>query len=61
MIDMISLPLFFAYDKNRLKISVNTGHTGNCRLLVYIPKGIDNHKVSPRGVAMHLNGGGWTM
>ena len=56
--DTISLPVLLSFDRNRYKLTIDTGKTGPCRLLVYVPKDFDE---KPRGVVMHLHGGGWTM
>ncbi|KZV97843.1 alpha/beta-hydrolase [Exidia glandulosa HHB12029] len=44
----------------RQKISLDTGRTGHCRLVVYYPQ---KPKVNahPPGVVMHIHGGGWTI
>ena len=58
LVDTVALPVLLALDKDRLKITINTGKTGSCRLLVHIPKQSDD---KPKGVIAHLHGGGWTM
>lgn len=58
LVDTISIPVLLALDKDRYTVTIDTGKTGSCRLLVYIPKVLDER---PRGVVVHLHGGGWTM
>ncbi|THH08973.1 hypothetical protein EW145_g2337 [Phellinidium pouzarii] len=60
LVDAVSLPVLLALDKNRFKTTVNTGKTGKCRLCIYIPKSFKAEE-TPRGVVVHLHGGGWTI
>ncbi|KAL5524232.1 hypothetical protein ACEPAF_9372 [Sanghuangporus sanghuang] len=60
LVDMASLPVLLSYDRFRFKKWIDTGRTGKCRLCIYVPKTLKDTK-TPRGVVMHLNGGGWTI
>ena len=62
LVDFASLPVILARDPNLLKIKIDTGATGMCRLCIYVPKSVDPETdMRTRGVVMHLHGGGWTM
>lgn len=53
------LTFFFDSKHNRLKLTLDTGATGYCKLFIYLPKfGVIN---SRRGVVVHLHGSGWTV
>jgi len=60
LIDSVSLPLYVLPDKYRFTTKVSTGKTGECRVLVFVPKELKDSE-RPRGVVMHLHGGGWTI
>lgn len=60
LVDVASLPVLLAYDRFRFRKWVDTGRTGKCRLCIYVPRTLKESE-TPRGVVMHLNGGGWTM
>ncbi|KAI5120450.1 hypothetical protein M0805_008497 [Coniferiporia weirii] len=63
LVDTISLPVLLASDKNRFRTHIDTGRTGGCRLCIYVPKNTKGEETSskPRGVIVHLHGGGWTI
>lgn len=59
LVDIASLPLILAYDKNRIRTNIDTGSTGQCRICIYIPR--NQESKCRRGVIMHLHGGGWSI
>ena len=60
LVDTISIPVLVARDNNRFKVKIDTGATGKCRLCIYVPRNAEPSD-PPRGIVMHLHGGGWTM
>merc|ERR1711964_921316 len=60
LIDSVSFPLYVLPDKYRFRTRVDTGKTGKCRVNVFLPKELKDQD-GPRGVVVHLHGGGWTI
>ncbi len=62
LVDLVSLPVVLARDKDLFKITIDTGATGGCRLCIFVPRNVDPETDKrTRGVVMHLHGGGWSM
>ncbi|GJJ12894.1 hypothetical protein Clacol_007140 [Clathrus columnatus] len=61
-IDFLSLPLYLWPVGNRLRTTIKTETTGRCRLCIYYPKPnkTESKLSTPRGVLVHLHGGGWS-
>ncbi|KIJ49099.1 hypothetical protein M422DRAFT_45058 [Sphaerobolus stellatus SS14] len=63
-IAFISMPITKLPVRNRIKVKIDTGKTGKCRMCIYLPpkeKGLQKERLEARGVLVHLHGGGWTI